>query len=138
MLCAQVLVKNMIAFRKRLWYGALVGFALTVGYSLWAPVGGASMGAQAYRIANGRFLTLLVYCGVLPLCGSVVGLLWPLSRTWWGAMLLGTLPVTALIYLFGILGSMTGLPTVARWIVSVVGGLLMGGGPAVVLWSENK
>jgi hypothetical protein len=129
----------MIALRKRLWYGAVGGLALAVGFSVWAGIGRSSMGAEAYTIANGPFLgTVLVYLGVLPLCGTLVALLWPLSRAWWGAMLLGTFPVAALIYAFGVLGSMTGLPEVEKLIASGIGGLLMGGGVAVGLWSENK
>ncbi len=97
------------------------------------------MGSKAYSIANGSFLgTVLIYFGILPVSGAFLGLLWPLSRTWWGAMLLGTLPVAGLIYAFGILGSMTGLSLEVRLIASCIGGLLMGGGPALVLWSENK
>ena len=107
--------------------------------STWAGIGEVSLGAKAYAIDNRPLLgTVLIYFGILPACGAVLGLLWPLSRTWWGAILLGTLPVTALIYAFGILGSMTGLPEVVKLIASGVGGLLMGGGPALVLWSENK
>lgn len=129
----------MMPLRGRLWRGAVGGLAVAVAFSAWAGVGRTTMGTKAYSIEDGPFLgTVLVYCGVLPVCGALVGLLWPLSRTWWGAMLLGTLPVTALIYSFGILGSMTAVPLVGRLIASGVGGLLMGGGPAVVLWSENK
>jgi hypothetical protein len=96
------------------------------------------MGAAAYTRVNGPWLpTVVLYFAILPLSGAVVGLLFPLYRFAWGAVLLGSIAVFPLIFAFGLLQQMGGMPWGARIIAQAFVSLVIGGGLGLQRWSVD-
>src|SRR5437016_2850780 len=86
---------------RRLRLGALAGLLGAALLAGWATVGRLTMGAAAYSKGNGPWLpSVLLFFGVLPPVGVLVGLLLPLYRFAWGAVLLGFIVLFPLIFAF--------------------------------------
>ena len=119
--------------------GLIGGLAVAILLSTLATIGRVTMGAEAYRRANGPWLlTIVVYFSILPAFGAAIGVWGGLMRRWWGAVLIGTIGWFLLMMAFVVLGSMGDLPIKVKVISTAVMSLVLGGGLGLQRWSVYR
>jgi len=83
---------NLRPFFKRMLLGACTGMAIATGFAIWVSLLRIGRGTAPFdRLGTSYGTTIAIYYATLPPAGVIVGLLYPLRRSRFGAMALGFL-----------------------------------------------